>query len=160
MNGVIKGFVRNRARPDGSIVQGFITEECISFCMNLLDVEDPVGLPGNKHIGKLDGAGHKNGRRDLHVDYARRRADFNRANLVALQHIEIVDTWLEKHQSMIKKKYTDQGKQRTEGEIIREHNSSFLRWFKDELVAPPMPGEKGKLLYALSRGPAPNLAMF
>ena len=26
MNGVIKGYVRNRARPDGSIAQGFLTE--------------------------------------------------------------------------------------------------------------------------------------
>ena len=26
MDGVIKSYVRNRARPDGSIVQGFLTE--------------------------------------------------------------------------------------------------------------------------------------
>ena len=65
MNGAIKGFVRNRAHPDGSIVQGFLTEECTSFCTNFLDGDDPVGLPGNKHVGKLDGAGHKNGRREL-----------------------------------------------------------------------------------------------
>ena len=161
MNGVIKGFVRNRAHPDGSIVQGFLTEECTSFRTNFLDVEDPVGLPGNKHIGKLDGAGHKNGRRELHVYHASRRTDFNRANLVALQHIQIVDTWVEKHKSLIEKKYTDQGKRRTEGEIIREHNSSFLRWFKDELDAPPPTASaEAKLLYALSRGPAPNLATF
>ena len=126
MNGVIKGFVRNRARPDGSIVQGFLTEECISFCTNHLNVQDPVGLPGNKHIGRLHGVGHKNGRRDLHVDFACRRVDFNRANLVALQHIAIVDSWLTKHQQMIEKKYTDKGKKRTEGEIIREQNSSFV----------------------------------
>ena len=67
MNGVIKGYVRNRAHPDGSIVQGFLTEECISFCTNYLDVKNPVGLPGNKHLGRLDGAGHKTGRRELHV---------------------------------------------------------------------------------------------
>jgi hypothetical protein len=30
LNGVIKGYVRNRARPDGSIAQGFLTEECIN----------------------------------------------------------------------------------------------------------------------------------
>ena len=91
----------------------------------------------------------------MHVDRACRRTDFNRANLVALQHIEMVDTWVEKHKSMIKKKYTEQGKRRNEGEIIREHNSSFLRWFKDELDVPPI-GELGPVLYALSRGPAPQ----
>ena len=67
----------------------------------------------------------------------------------------------EKHKSLIEKKYTDQGKRRTEGEIIREHNSSFLRWFKDELDAPPPTASaEAKLLYALSRGPTPNLATF
>ncbi|KAK1648001.1 hypothetical protein QYE76_065806 [Lolium multiflorum] len=50
MNGVIKGYVRNRSHPDGSIVQGWLTEECISFCTNYLDIEDPVGLPQNKHL--------------------------------------------------------------------------------------------------------------
>jgi hypothetical protein len=92
MNGVIKGFIRNRARPDGRIVQGFLTEECISFCTNYLDVENLVGLPKNKHLGRFDGVGHKVGWREMHVDHSGRRADFDRANLVALQHIEIVDT--------------------------------------------------------------------
>jgi hypothetical protein len=32
LNGVIKGFIRNRSRPDGSIAKGFLTYECFSFC--------------------------------------------------------------------------------------------------------------------------------
>ena len=73
----------------------------------------------------------------------------------------MVDTWVEKHKLTIKQKYIGQaGRQRTEGEIIREHNSSFLSWFKDELVAPPTDDAEGRWLYDLSRGPAPNLATF
>ncbi|KAK1685507.1 hypothetical protein QYE76_046355 [Lolium multiflorum] len=46
LNGVIKGFVRNRARPDGSIAKGFLTYECISFRQNYLSTEnEDVGLP-------------------------------------------------------------------------------------------------------------------
>jgi hypothetical protein len=78
MNGVIKGYVRNRARPDGSIAQGFLTEECISVCTNYLDVENPVGLPRNKHLDRLNGVGHKTGRSKLHMGYSGRRADFDR----------------------------------------------------------------------------------
>jgi hypothetical protein len=63
MNGVIKGYVRNRARPDGSIAKGFLTEECISFCTNYLGIENPVGLPVNRHLGRLTGCGHREGRR-------------------------------------------------------------------------------------------------
>src|SRR3954466_9327944 len=65
MNGVIKGFVRNMSRPDGSIVHGYLTQECISFCENYLrngDDDVPVvGLPVNKHHGRLGGEGHTNG---------------------------------------------------------------------------------------------------
>jgi hypothetical protein len=45
MNGVIKGYVRNGSRPNGSIAKGFLTKECISFCMNYLNIENPIGLP-------------------------------------------------------------------------------------------------------------------
>lgn len=38
MNGVIKGYVRNMSRPEGSIARGFLTEECISYCTNYLGV--------------------------------------------------------------------------------------------------------------------------
>ena len=36
MNGIIKGFIHNMSCPDGSIVQGYLTQECISFCENFL----------------------------------------------------------------------------------------------------------------------------
>ena len=87
MNRHIKGYVRNRSRLDGSIAKGFLAEECIFFCTNYLDIENPVSLPVNRHIGKLDGSGHREDRRILHADFDFRRADFDRANLVALQHL-------------------------------------------------------------------------
>jgi hypothetical protein len=130
--------------------------------MNYLDSENPVGLPVNKHLGRLDGVGHNTGRRELHVDHSGRRADFDRANLVVLQHLEVVDPWLIEHKSMIVKKYLDRGQQKTEGEIIREHNSSFTCWFKARLLAnpPSMSSTEGKLIFTLAHGPAPNLATY
>ncbi|KAK1679749.1 hypothetical protein QYE76_040597 [Lolium multiflorum] len=66
MNGVIKGYVRNRSHPDGSIVQGWL-KECISFCTNYLDIEDPVGLPQNKHLCRFEGVGHREARHPHHL---------------------------------------------------------------------------------------------
>ena len=93
--------------------------------MNFLDVENPVGLPKNKHIGRFDGGGHKTGRRELQVDDSGRCADFDSANFVALQHIQVVGPWLEKHKSFIEKKYSDRGQHRTDVERIKEHNATF-----------------------------------
>ena len=38
-------------------------------------------LPVNKHGGRLEGEGHYNGHRELHVAYSDRRSDFGRENL-------------------------------------------------------------------------------
>src|SRR4051812_384571 len=75
MNGHIKEYVRNRSHPYGSIAKGFLAKECISFCMNYLDIENPAGLPVNRHLCKLDGSGHREGRRALHADIDCRCAD-------------------------------------------------------------------------------------
>src|SRR4051812_25629398 len=119
MNGVIKGYVHNMARPDGSIAQGFLTEECISFCTNYLGIDNPVGLPVNRHLGRLAGWGHREGRREMHVDFMGRLADFERANLVALQHIDVVDPWVVEHKIFIEKTYNGRGQQRTDRDIIK-----------------------------------------
>ena len=29
---MVKGYVRNKAHPEGSIAEGYITEECMTFC--------------------------------------------------------------------------------------------------------------------------------
>ena len=72
MNGFIKGFIRNMSRPDGSIVHGYLTQECISFRENYLYGRDRpgVGFPIKKHPGRLEGEGHFNGHRELHVAYS------------------------------------------------------------------------------------------
>ena len=102
LNGVIKGFVRNRSRPNGSIAKGFLIYECISFCQNYLTTEnEDVGIPTKKHLGRLGGYGHREGCRSLHVGIDGRRTDFERAHRVALQHIEVVGPWVEEHRSLI-----------------------------------------------------------
>jgi hypothetical protein len=62
---------------------------------------------------------------------------------------------VEEHKISIAKKYSDRGELRTEGAIIKEHNSNFTRWFKDKLLANPPPmqsSEEQKLIFALSQG--------
>jgi hypothetical protein len=137
MNGHIRGYIRNRSRPDGSIAKGFLAEECISFYTNFLNIENPVGMPINRHLGRLAGWGHHEGHREMHVDSQGRRTDFERANLVTLQHIEVVNPWIQEHKKSIMKKYSDRGQQRTDGEVTKEHNSGFTRWFKAKLLANP-----------------------
>ena len=62
-----------------------------------------------KHDGRLEGEGHCNGRRELHVAYSDRCSDFDRANLVVLQHLDEVDPFVALHKEIIAKKYRDRG---------------------------------------------------
>jgi hypothetical protein len=83
LKGVLKGYVRNRARPDGSIAKGFLSYECISFYQNYLQNEDedvPIGLPIRRHFGTIHGFGHRDGFVPMHVVFQARQPDFDRAH--------------------------------------------------------------------------------
>jgi len=45
--------VRNRRYPEGSIAEGYITDECLTFCSRYLD--DDIQTKFNKPARSLDG---------------------------------------------------------------------------------------------------------
>jgi hypothetical protein len=70
LNVVPKGYVRNRACPDGSIAKGFLSYECISFYQNYLQNEDedvPIGLPIRRHLGRIHGFVHHDSFVPMHI---------------------------------------------------------------------------------------------
>ena len=79
-----------------------------------------------------------------------------------LQHLDEVDPFVALHKEIIAKKYHDRGVCRTDVEVTREHNSTFLHWFKEHIIAnPPEEGSKdGLLIYALAHVPSPNLVTY
>ncbi|KAI3740168.1 hypothetical protein L2E82_30590 [Cichorium intybus] len=53
----LKGYVRNRHRPEGSIVRGYASEEVTEFCTNYLKGVTTIGIPQSRHEGRLQGVG-------------------------------------------------------------------------------------------------------
>jgi hypothetical protein len=49
--GVLKKYVHNHARPEGSIVKGYGTEEVIEFCADIVPDLKSIGLPQSCHEG-------------------------------------------------------------------------------------------------------------
>lgn len=47
---VLKGYVRNRNRPEGCIAENYIAEEAIEFCSEFITDLDPIGVPANSKI--------------------------------------------------------------------------------------------------------------
>jgi hypothetical protein len=55
--GVLKKYVHNCAWPEGSICKGYLTEEVIEFCVDIVLDLSPIGVPQSRHVGRLSGKG-------------------------------------------------------------------------------------------------------
>src|SRR3954453_23631688 len=53
--GVLKKYVHNSARPEGSISKGYGTEEVIEFCVDFIPDLKPIGLPESRHERRMGG---------------------------------------------------------------------------------------------------------
>nr|XP_051202093.1 uncharacterized protein LOC127315663 [Lolium perenne] len=130
-----------------------------TFLHNMMPFERKYLSTENEDVGRLAGFGHREGYRAMHVGIAGRHADFDRAHRVALQHIELVSPWVDKHKSLIEQKFIDLGRPRKTGDVTKEHNSSFTGWFKKRLLESPTPTpstEEQKLIFSLSQEPGHN----
>ena len=52
---VLKGYVRNRNRPEGCIAKCYIVEEAIEFCTEYLSNIDAIGIPISANIDQKVG---------------------------------------------------------------------------------------------------------
>ena len=55
--GLLKKYVRTRARPEGSISMGHQTEDVIGFCVDFIPGLKKIGLPKLRYEGRLTGKG-------------------------------------------------------------------------------------------------------
>ena len=55
--GVLKQYVRNRARPEGGISMGHQIEEVVGFCVDFIPNLKKIGLPKSRYEGRLTGKG-------------------------------------------------------------------------------------------------------
>eukprot|EP00256_Glycine_max_P065499 XP_025980094.1 uncharacterized protein LOC100817331 [Glycine max] len=54
---VLKGYTKNRHRPEASIVERYVAEECIEFASQYIDSLKPVGVPASRHEQPIAGNG-------------------------------------------------------------------------------------------------------
>jgi hypothetical protein len=55
--GVLKKYVRDHARPEGSIAQGYGIEEVVEFYVDFIPDLNPIGVPKSRYEGRLSGKG-------------------------------------------------------------------------------------------------------
>jgi hypothetical protein len=90
---VLKKYVLNRARPEGSITKGYVTEEVIEFCVDFVDSIDSIGVPVSRHEGRLQGKGTIGRKACFSNDIDL----FNKAHLAVLHQSTLVTPYIEEH---------------------------------------------------------------
>ncbi|XP_074362862.1 uncharacterized protein LOC141703164 [Apium graveolens] len=131
--GKLKGYVRNRSRPEGSIVEGYLAEECVTFCSRFLDVDGVVennstdfgkyGTNMEYHIGTKK---NKDGRifkmKDADWKAAHRCILFNSDN-------KEIESLIEEYRAFMDGLASQQKYKRE-----RAHMEDFWKWLKDEVL--------------------------
>ncbi|XP_040378937.1 uncharacterized protein LOC121054146 [Oryza brachyantha] len=69
---ILKGYVRNRAHPEGSMIEGYTTEEAVECCMDYVKDANAIGIPTNRHEGRLSGRGTVDRKQFFDNDYQKR----------------------------------------------------------------------------------------
>ena len=94
---VLRKYVRNSARLEGSITKGYVTEEVIEFCIDYVDDLDPIGVPVSRHEGRLIGKDTLGTKSVNACDHA----TLSKAHLTVLQQSALVDPYMEEHKQLV-----------------------------------------------------------
>ena len=89
--GVLKKYVHNRARPEGSISKGYGTEEVIEFCVDFIPDLKPIGVPESRHERRLSGKGTLGKK----TTYCMDGHSFTQAHYTVLQNSTLVAPYVE-----------------------------------------------------------------
>ncbi|XP_019173250.1 PREDICTED: uncharacterized protein LOC109168723 [Ipomoea nil] len=123
---VLKGYVRNRYRPEASIVESYIAEEVTEFCTEYLAGVEAIGLSKYRHEGRSAGKGTR-GRKVAGMP----REDIEEAHLYILHNTSEVEPYLDEHKALIK----EQNPRKIDMWIVSEHNRTFISWFKNKVLS-------------------------
>ncbi|XP_019178917.1 PREDICTED: uncharacterized protein LOC109174085 [Ipomoea nil] len=123
---VLKGYVRNRYRPEASIVESYIAGEVTEFCIEYLAGVEAIGLSKYRHEGRSAGKGTR-GRKVAGMP----REDIEEAHLYILHNTSEVEPYLDEHKALIK----EQNPRKTNMWIVSEHNRTFISWFKNKVLS-------------------------
>ena len=101
--GVLKKYVHNRARPEGSMSKGYGTEEVIEFCVDFLPDLKPIGVSQSRHEGRLRGKGTLGKKATICMD----GHSFTQTHYIVLHNSSLVAPYIVEHKNILRSKYPE-----------------------------------------------------
>jgi hypothetical protein len=123
---VLKSYVWNRAHPNGSIMEGYITEEVIECYTDYVKDGKRIGLAIPLHKGRLRGRGRMGQKSFVDRDYNL----VSEAYFSVLQQLEIAAPYIKEHLSELHRDNIGH----TEAWIMKEHLRVFTTWLMDKEI--------------------------
>lgn len=117
---ILKGYVRNRNRPEGCIIECYVAEEAVQFCSEYLESAQTIGIPKSLECRQNVPMGFK----VTPVEYKMLRE----AHFYVLQKTLKVDCYRLEHLSYIRALHS--AKARGEKWLQAEHRRCFIPWFR------------------------------
>jgi hypothetical protein len=139
---VMKGYVFNHVHPEGSMIEGYTTEEVIECCIDYMKDGNPIGLAVSRHHGRLSGKGTKGHKSFIDVTYQR----VHEAHFSIMQQLAVMRPYIEKHLQKFRERIQD------ETLIMKQDKLHFIAWLKD-LNIPIGETPEEKMTYLLAIGP-------
>jgi hypothetical protein len=124
--GVLKKYVHNRARPEGSISKGYLTEEVIEVCVDFVPDLNPIGLPQSWHEGRLSGKGTLG----MKLEYCMDEHSLSEAHYIVLQNSTLVEPYIERHKNIVCSENPGQ----SHSWITKFHIATFGGWLQTLLI--------------------------
>jgi hypothetical protein len=115
--GVLKKYVHNCARPEGSIIKGYGTEEVIEFCADFVSDLKPIDLPQSLHEGRLSGKGTI-GKKPM---ICRDGHSLTQAHYTILQNSLLVAPYSEEYKNIVRSQNPGQ----SESFVLQLHMATF-----------------------------------
>jgi hypothetical protein len=139
---VMKGYVCNYAHPEGSMIEGYTTEEVIECCVYYIKDGKSIGVPVSRHHVRLSGKGTKEHKSFTDVTYER----VHKAHFSIMQQLTVIRPYIKRHLQEFCKRIQD------EALIMKQHKLHFTAWLKDiNILVGQTPEEK--MIYLLDATP-------
>ena len=134
--GHLKSYVKNRAQPEGSIAEGYLAEECLTFCSRYLaGIETRFNRVGrvddfssqcdfNQESFIFPSIGRSVGKV---LTFTLTQLELTQAHRYVLFNCPIADPFIEELQTQIKRRLRSQT--RSEAEITKAINKEVVEWF-------------------------------
>jgi hypothetical protein len=122
---ILMSYVRNRAYPEGSIMD-YYTKEVVECCVDYVKDGKRIGLSIPLHEGRLRGRGRMSEKSFIDRDYN----SVSEAHFSVLQQLKIIASYIEEQLSELCRDNIG----RTEAWIMKEHRCVFTTWLMDKKI--------------------------